>query len=1351
VTDSLPSITPGATTEATPGSQDIPVTPPPGDQLEALSNNPGAQSQYIQTTSLAAGTYIVQVSGYNGAFSPQPYLLQANILGGETAPSCPGAISYLGSLGSPATGPVAIPNGVNTLFLVDTQRLSAAFGSKAEGKIMTQLQAVSSDSSAGVTGAVIPVDAYAAVQAAYATWNSNPCSVAAANAVTAAISSVVDQIRADNPTVQNLVIVGADDQIPFARIADGATESNERDYGATTFAGENNVEADALSLGYYFSDDPYSASTPLGVGSATLYLPQLAEGRLVESAAEIEGALSRFVSSNGDLDATASLTTGYSFLTSGAQAVSANLAADGLNSTSLINGNWQESTLDAALAASTTPGVDSLNAHFDYSRALPAYDDTNQVDTNLFNTTDVRNPPDPTSYAGRLLFSMGCHAGLDIDDAEVATSGLSTPVDDWAKTFADAGALWVANTGYGYADTDTIAYSAKLMSGFAGNLNGSLTVGEALSQAKQQYAAGDAVLSPYDLKALMESTLYGLPMYHLNTAGTPVPPPNGPPTETDPTTGLTVAPVSLSLGQGNSTSAGQLGLVSTSSGDYYQVNGSNAYNPGTQVTEYRPIEPLVAVPATETNLVPHGALVTALDSIDTPNFTPVYSMPAVGSADAAPPAIGDAAFPGTLQRVATYGAFTSTGTTDGAQLDLVAGQFFPNPSTPGIGTQRIFKSMSAHVFYMPPGSPLADDYTPATIGSSDAATSPSGVNFAVQVAPSSSSDPVTEVLVLYTDATNPGAWTPVTLTSASGSSTWTGSGSSTPSGNVQYIVEAVDAAGNVAVSNNEGADFNGAAQPAISISLSGRSLSNGYYTGAVTVDITAPSGSTYVLDGSSPLPVPSSSVVVTGDGEHTITVTDPQGGVATQAFAISTSQTSIVVSSDADPSVVGQVVTLTATVGAATAGAGSPTGYVEFEDGGTAMAGCGDTTGEPLSRADTATCHTTYTSPGTHQITATYLGDGNFSGSAATLPQAQIVDQAAVTTAVSSSVNPSVVGQPVIYTATVAASSPGAGTPSGYVEFLDDGAAIAACGGSSGVLLYGARAGCTVTYTSPGSQSITASYLGDANFNGPSNSAALSEGVQLAATTTTLSSSVNPSLSGRAVTYSAEVVVTGPGAGTPSGYVEFLASGTPISACGGATGKALLSGAATCKQSYSTTGAHNIVATFLGAIDYLPSTSPTFSQIVTPSACPTLAGCNLSDLDLTNANFRGANLSGADLQGADLSGANLRGTNLSRANLIGANLTGANATGAVMSGAKLSGATLTDAILSGAAVSGATLKGANMTGAIAIGGNFSGDNMSGANLTNADFSDADLSYANLTGANTTGTNFTGANLTGTIF
>jgi choice-of-anchor C domain-containing protein len=1201
VSDTLPSITPGTTTEATPGSQDLPVTPPPGDQLEAVSNNPDGQSQYIQTPPLAAGRYIVQVSGYNGVFSQQPYLLQANLLGGETAPSCPGGISYPNPLPDAGTGAAtapsdldtSIPNNVNTLLLVNTQRLSAAFGSQfdnpgsGQATIVSDLNAIASDSSAGVSGAVVPVDTNSSVQQAYAVWNANPCSVAAANGVVTAIAGVVDQLRTEHPTIQNLVIVGADDQIPFARIADGATQSNERDYGAATFAGENNVEADALSLGYYLSDDPYASDQPLGVGSATLYTPELAVGRLVESAPEIESALTRFVSSSGNLDATASLTTGYSFLTSGAEAVEANLAADGLNSTSacdLISESWAESDLDTALAGNgncAAPGVDSVNAHFDYSRALPAYDNTKGTTSNLFTTTDVRNPPAATSYAGRLLFSMGCHAGLTIDDAEVDSSiGATLPIDDWAKTFADSGALWVANTGYGYADTDTVAYSAKLMSEFAANLNGSLTIGEALSEAKQQYEAGNAILSPYDLKALMESTFYGLPMYTLNGATTPVAPPSGPATVTDPITQLTAAPVSLG--------AGTLPLAlgpSTSGGSYYEVTGPSG---GTQTTEFRPIEPLVTVPVTEPNLVPHGAVVTGLTSKDIPDFTPAYSMPAAGSADSEPPTIGDAAFPGTLQRVATFGTFTANGTSQGAELDLVAGQFFPDPSsTTGTGTQRLFTSMGAEVYYLPSSSTLVNDYTPATIDSTQAVSSANAFNFDVQVTPSDADDPVERVLVLYTDATsstNPATWTALDLSSATGQN-WTGAGPDTSSGQAQYIVEAVDEAGNVAVSDNEGADFNGATLPAttqsgdVSIVLSGTGPVSGYYTSAVTATISALPGATYVLDGALAAAVPASGVVtISGNGTHTLSVTDSTGE-AEESFAIAAS--SPVISAGTAP--VASPAGLVPPGGALVLDATDPGAPIETlsytESGQQSQSGSATGAQLPLSLPLTADGSTTV------RITAT-----DVAGNTSTTSVIVDVGKATPSNVVTSSA-PTTLGSSLTFTATVDGPA-GWAAPTGTVNWTVNGTAgISACTSSTATLSATATATCTVTTSEAGTYVVSDSYGGDSEYNSaPSNPLSVSVGKVAAATS--LGATTTSPVVGQNDTYTA--TVSGPtGGATPTGTVSFEDGSSTITCSGG---NQTLSGSsnsatATCQTSYgSTTGSpHSITAL------YVPSSDPNYT------------------------------------------------------------------------------------------------------------------------------------------------------------
>jgi hypothetical protein len=70
-------------------------------------------------------------------------------------------------------------------------------------------------------------------------------------------------------------------------------------------------------------------------------------------------------------------------------------------------------------------------------------------------------------------------------------------------------------------------------------------------------------------------------------------------------------------------------------------------------------------------------------------------------------------------------------------------------------------------------------------------------------------------------------------------------------------------------------------------------------------------------------------------------------------------------------------VTYTATVAPGVIGGASPSGTVQFLDGGSVIAGCD---ARPLT-AGTATCTVSYPSGGSHTITAAYSGDANFSGS----------------------------------------------------------------------------------------------------------------------------------------------------------------------------------------------------------------------------------------------------------------------------------------------------------------------------------------------------------------------------------
>ena len=233
---------PGHDTEATPGSQDLAVTPPAGYQLEAVSNNPDGQSQYIQTPPLAAGNYIVQVSGYNGAFSSQPYLLQANLLGGETAPTCPGGSPTRTRCLMRALGPATPPSDLEPSagerdprqreHAVPRRTLSGCRPPSAglrrrqpdHDDRRRPEQRSPADSAAGVTAPSSPSTPTRAVQIRLRGLERGPVLGRRRQRRRAGhLGRRRPASRPANPPIQNVVIVGADDQIPFARIADGAT------------------------------------------------------------------------------------------------------------------------------------------------------------------------------------------------------------------------------------------------------------------------------------------------------------------------------------------------------------------------------------------------------------------------------------------------------------------------------------------------------------------------------------------------------------------------------------------------------------------------------------------------------------------------------------------------------------------------------------------------------------------------------------------------------------------------------------------------------------------------------------------------------------------------------------------------------------------------------------------------------------------------------------------------------------------------------------------------------------------------------------------------------------------------
>jgi autotransporter-associated beta strand protein len=184
----------------------------------------------------------------------------------------------------------------------------------------------------------------------------------------------------------------------------------------------------------------------------------------------------------------------------------------------------------------------------------------------------------------------------------------------------------------------------------------------------------------------------------------------------------------------------------------------------------------------------------------------------------------------------------------------------------------------------------------------------------------------------------------------------------------------------------------------------------------------------------------------------------------------------VVVTSTVNPSIFSATVQFTATVSPVAPAVRTPSGTVAFIDGGVTVLGTAI-----LSAGGTTTFSPPLLSAGSHTITAIYGGDSNFNSSTAAAIT-QTVNQAASSTMVTSSINPSFFGQSVTFTATVAPNSPATATPTGMVTFMDGAATLAT------TPLSGGTASFTTTILSVATHVISVSYSGDSNFTASTSS-----------------------------------------------------------------------------------------------------------------------------------------------------------------------------------------------------------------------------------------------------------------------
>ena len=477
----------------------------------------GTTSEGIRVNTWSnSGDFYIRVRGRNGAFNlDQAFKLTAQV----QSQLCAG----VSETGVESTF-VAPGDDYRTLILADFERM----GLSESERLALQDRLSTFADRAEISGLVLDLGAqqgFEGVHAANTQADNKFECPPAKNIVAGEIKEIVDRIWGQNPDLEYVVIVGNDDVIPFYRYPDQAGLANEVNYVPPVK--DSTSSQASLKMSYVLGQDEYGSSRTLSWKYGSLPIPDLSVGRLVEGSGDIIAILDAYLATDGGvITPTGSLVTGYDFLEDAANAVADELSA-GINSPSdeLITPatispqdprSWSADNLLDLLNGNPYDLI-FLAGHFSASSALAA-----DYSTRLL-TSDI-TAMSPDQWQNVLVFSAGCHSGYNIVNEHGVPFVTREP--DWAQTFNSLGATLIGGTGYQYGDTDIIEYSERLYQLFSQELrrgSGPVSIGEALTRAKHVYLAETPQLRPLHEKAVLEATIFGLPMLSFDMPGARLP------------------------------------------------------------------------------------------------------------------------------------------------------------------------------------------------------------------------------------------------------------------------------------------------------------------------------------------------------------------------------------------------------------------------------------------------------------------------------------------------------------------------------------------------------------------------------------------------------------------------------------------------------------------------------------------------------------------------------------------------------------------------------------------------------------------------------------------------------------
>ena len=317
---------------------------------------------------------------------------------------------------------------------------------------------------------------------------------------------------------------------------------------------------------------------------------------------------------------------------------------------------------------------------------------------------------------------------------------------------------------------------------------------------------------------------------------------------------------------------------------------------------------------------------------------------------------------------------------------------------------------------------------------------------------------------------------------------------------------------------------------------------------------------------------------------------------------------------------VGQPLTVTALV-TGQSGSGAPSGTLTWTISGEATSCTSNPATTYGSITALFTCDIATPVAGTYSVVATYNGDATYASLPPTTEQDIAVGKGTPTIAVTSSPSSPVLAGTITFTATITNSVSGAATPYGSVTWTVSGQATT-CGSTTGPVANGnpnqSQFTCSITASTAGTYTVTATYSGDSNYTSLAATSPTSVSIAKVSPTIALTGSTTGLINSTLVF---TATVTGStGALAPTGTMSWNVSGTGGATSCTSTPAPSISGVITtyiCNITATGYGSYIVTASYPGDSNYLAATSNSFtlgvgqsSDTVTVSASPspTLGG-----------------------------------------------------------------------------------------------------------------------------------------------